>query len=141
MLLLPGESAQQLQEIHSFSQQMHQPCDLKNTVWAIYARAQLLYLACLRIRHSRNLTTRNSANDLHEGDLYLYRDPVMQKLQYGVVSDHELAAFAKRAWLQTQEMEEALNKHTCELERAFLFQGREYLSRYVPVATCAGSSS
>lgn len=51
----------------------------------------------------------------------------------GAISDSELAGFAMKAWLQAEEMEAALNKHTCNLERAFLFQGREFLSRYVPV--------
>lgn len=63
--------------------------------------------------------------------LYANINPVAS--HQGAISDSELAGFAMKAWLQAEEMEAALNKHTCNLERAFLFQGREFLSRYVPV--------
>lgn len=37
------------------------------------------------------------------------------------------AHFAMRAWLEGDNLECALNNHTCEIERAFIFQAREYL--------------
>jgi hypothetical protein len=44
------------------------------------------------------------------------------------ISEAEVADFTVKAWLQTREIEEALDAHTCNLERAYLFHGREYLS-------------
>lgn len=43
------------------------------------------------------------------------------------VTDAEKARFGMAAWLEVDRLEEALNRHDCGLERAFLFQGREYL--------------
>jgi hypothetical protein len=42
-------------------------------------------------------------------------------------NDAEKARFGMAAWLEVDALEEALNNHNCGLERAFLFQGREYL--------------
>lgn len=42
-------------------------------------------------------------------------------------TDGEKARFGMTAWLEVDALEEALNAHNCGLERAFLFQGREYL--------------
>ncbi|EJC99066.1 uncharacterized protein FOMMEDRAFT_95074, partial [Fomitiporia mediterranea MF3/22] len=65
-----------------------------DTVWALYARAILLWHACLRIRN---------------------------------VSDRERAVFAQSVWLEADAIENALDGHTCNTERAFLYHGREYL--------------
>jgi hypothetical protein len=35
--------------------------------------------------------------------------------------------FAIKAWLAADAIEEALNRHTCGIERAFIFLGREYI--------------
>lgn len=43
------------------------------------------------------------------------------------VSDAEKAQFAMSAWLETYTLEDALNKHTCDIERSYMFLGREYL--------------
>ena len=37
------------------------------------------------------------------------------------------AHFAVRAWLEGDALESALNNHTCDIERAFIFQAREYI--------------
>jgi hypothetical protein len=42
-------------------------------------------------------------------------------------SDASKAEFAVGAWLEIDKIEKALDSHTCGVERAFLFQGREYL--------------
>jgi hypothetical protein len=42
-------------------------------------------------------------------------------------TDAEKAQFAVTAWLEADALEEALNKHTCGIERAFIFNGRESL--------------
>ena len=42
-------------------------------------------------------------------------------------SEAEIARFGLDAWLEADVLEKALDSHRCELERTFLFQGREYL--------------
>ncbi|KAJ6475057.1 hypothetical protein C8R47DRAFT_986425 [Mycena vitilis] len=69
----------------------------KDTIWALYDRSFLLWHACIKMRND------NSA-------------PVTDKGQ-----------FAIKAWLEADAIEEALNRHTCGIERAFIFQGREYI--------------
>ena len=54
----------------------------------------------------------------------------------GGIADAEKAQFAVSAWLEMDKIEEALNSHTCGIERAFLFQGREYLFKYVCYRRC-----
>ncbi|CAL1713148.1 unnamed protein product [Somion occarium] len=87
----------------------------KETVWALYMRSMLLWHSCVRMRLEP------------EGD------------------DATKAQFAVGAWLEIDRIEEALSKHTCNIERAFLFQGREFLfnarmcishefRRYIPQA-------
>ncbi|KAF8630832.1 hypothetical protein AX17_005191 [Amanita inopinata Kibby_2008] len=88
----------------------------KSTIWGLYDRAFLLWHACIRIRD----------------------DPT--------AVDTEKAEFAMKAWLEADSLEAALNRHTCDLEKAFIFQGREYLfntrmfisyefQRFIPLAT------
>jgi hypothetical protein len=69
----------------------------KDTVWALYLRAMLLWNACLRAR----------------------RD--------ATVSDHDRTEFAMRTWMETEAIEKALQQHTCGIERAFMYHGREFL--------------
>ncbi|KAJ6585157.1 hypothetical protein B0H19DRAFT_1108565 [Mycena capillaripes] len=69
----------------------------KDTIWALYERSFLLWHACIKMR---NDTTA----------------PVADKGQ-----------FAIKAWLEADAIEEALNRHTCGIERAFIFHGREYI--------------
>lgn len=45
-------------------------------------------------------------------------------------TDVEKAQFAVKAWLEADALESALNKHTCGIERAFIFQAREYIFKY-----------
>uniref|UniRef100_A0A0W0FU75 Zn(2)-C6 fungal-type domain-containing protein n=2 Tax=Moniliophthora roreri TaxID=221103 RepID=A0A0W0FU75_MONRR len=86
----------------------------KDSVWALYDRCFLLWNSCAKMRFSRTAT------------------------------DNEKAQFAIRSWLEADAIENALNKHTCGIEKAFIFQGREYLfntrmcityefQRYVPM--------
>jgi len=37
------------------------------------------------------------------------------------------AQFATKAWLEADALEAALSKHTCSIERAFIYQAREYI--------------
>ncbi len=69
----------------------------KDTVWALQDRCFLLWHACIRMRTDR------------------------------AVNDGDKAQFATKAWLEADALEAALNKHTCSIERAFIFQAREYL--------------
>ncbi|OBZ71229.1 hypothetical protein A0H81_08387 [Grifola frondosa] len=94
----------------------------KDSVWALYIRTMLLWHSCLRMR----------------GDASY---PEAEKTQ-----------FAVSAWLELDNIEEALDKHSCGIERAFLFQGREILfnsrmcisfefQRYIPQATAVSNAN
>ncbi|KAI5121039.1 hypothetical protein M0805_008615 [Coniferiporia weirii] len=48
-------------------------------------------------------------------------------LRVRTVCESERAVFAHSLWLEADAIETALDGHTCQTERAFLFQGREYL--------------
>ena len=76
----------------------------KDTVWALYLRAMLLWNACVRMRHD------------------------------ATASDHDRTEFAMRTWMETEAIEKALQQHTCSIERAFMFHGREFLFKYVDSA-------
>ncbi|KAG8714331.1 hypothetical protein FRC11_008894, partial [Ceratobasidium sp. 423] len=70
----------------------------QESVWALYGRVMLLWNSCLMLRKKSARMT------------YAQR-----------------AEFAVNVWLETNTIEEALNRHTCSFERNSLFQGREYL--------------
>ncbi len=69
----------------------------KASVWALYTRAMLMWNSCIRMRAD------------------------------GSLPDSEKAAFAVAAWREIDAIEDALQRHTCGIERSFLFQGRELL--------------
>jgi hypothetical protein len=73
----------------------------KDTVWALYLRAMLLWNACVRMRHDTN------------------------------ISDLERSDFAMRAWVETEAIDKALKWHTCGVERTFMYHGGEILFKYV----------
>ncbi|PPQ77466.1 hypothetical protein CVT25_011336 [Psilocybe cyanescens] len=88
----------------------------KDTVWALHDRCFLLWHGCIRMRSSSRAT------------------------------DNEKAEFAVKAWLEADSLEQALNRHTCAIERAFIFQAREYIfntrmcisyefQRYIPLVS------
>ncbi len=88
-----------------------------NNVWTLYLRSMLLLHSCVRKRADVSM------------------------------NDFERAQFAMNAWLEIDELEDALNKHTCDLERNLGYQAREMIfsarmcvshefQRYIPqVAT------
>ncbi len=43
------------------------------------------------------------------------------------VPETDKAQFALSAWTEIDVIEDALGRHTCGIERSFLFQGRELL--------------
>ncbi|EIM80476.1 uncharacterized protein STEHIDRAFT_126004 [Stereum hirsutum FP-91666 SS1] len=69
----------------------------KETVWALYLRAELLWNSCLRLRYDTS------------------------------VREEEKGERAMKVWLETEAIDAALNRHSCGVERACLFIGREYL--------------
>lgn len=69
----------------------------KDTIWALYDRSFLLWHGCIRMRNDTRAT------------------------------DIDKAEFAVKAWLEADALESALNRHTCRIERAFIFQAREYI--------------
>ncbi|RDX53272.1 hypothetical protein OH76DRAFT_1343377 [Lentinus brumalis] len=90
-LLFPGESLTSADDSPAI------PPPSKDSVWALYMRAMLMWNSCIR---------RRSDSDL---------------------SDADKAQFALTAWAEINTIEEALGRHTCGIERSFLFQGRELL--------------
>lgn len=73
----------------------------KGTVWALYNRVMLLWHSCLRMRVDATL------------------------------SYPEKAQFAMASWHELDAIERALNAHTCDLEKSFMFQGREIIFKCV----------
>jgi hypothetical protein len=69
----------------------------KETIWALHERCYLLWLSCIRMRHDVG------------------------------ASDKEKAQFSVRAWLEADVLEASLNRHSCDFERAIVYQGREYI--------------
>jgi hypothetical protein len=69
----------------------------KETVWALHDRALMLWHSCTRMRKNVHAT------------------------------DHEKSQFAMKVWLEADALEAALNSHTCGLERASIFQAREFI--------------
>ncbi|KAI1789635.1 hypothetical protein LXA43DRAFT_1152573, partial [Ganoderma leucocontextum] len=90
-LLFPGESLDYVDDAPDT------PPPSKDSVWALYMRAMLLWNSCIQIR------TNNS------------------------IPEADKAQFALTAWTEIDAIEDALGKHTCGIERSFLFQGRELL--------------
>jgi hypothetical protein len=90
--LFPGESL-----LSSYPQIRFDTIGGKDTVWALYLRAMLLWNACVRMRHDAG------------------------------ISEIDRREFAMRAWFETEEIEKALQWHTCDVEKAFMYHGREYL--------------
>lgn len=75
----------------------------QTTVWGLYDRILLLWLGCLRMR---------------------YQPPSPDD---EAKSHAQTAEFAVNAWVECDYLERELNRHTCVIERSFIFQGREYL--------------
>lgn len=68
---------------------------------------------------------RRSVWALYDRAALLWSDCVRQRdIQK---TDAEKAEVAMRTWLETEEIEEALNQHTCDIEKSFMFIGRETL--------------
>jgi len=51
----------------------------------------------------------------------------MRTRNSNVATEGDKAKFAVKAWLEADSLEQALNRHACALERAFLYQAREYI--------------
>ena len=94
-LLFPGESLTRVDGSPDT------PPPSKDSVWALYMRAMLLWNSCIRLRTDTSL------------------------------ADTDKAQFALAAWTEIDAIEEALERHTCGIERSFLFQGRELLFKCV----------
>ena len=90
-LLFPGESLTRADDSPAV------PPPAKDSVWALYMRAMLLWNSCIRMRSDSTFP------------------------------DADKAQFALTAWNELDVIEETLDRHTCGIERSFLFQGREML--------------
>ena len=59
--------------------------------------------------------------------MFLWLSCLRVRSQPGMVD----SSFAMNAWLESEAIERALNAHTCNVERAFIYHGREYLFKCV----------
>jgi len=93
--------------------QMQDDLAAKHSVWALYSRCHMLYSSCLTVHHDEN------------------------------VSEYDKGQLAMQAWLECERIENMLDAHTCDIEKATLYFGRQVLfdtknlvssqySRYVP---------
>ena len=69
----------------------------KDSVWALYMRCLLLWNGCVHMRNDASM------------------------------ADADKAQYAMDAWLEIDMIEATLNRHTCNIERTFLFVSRDYL--------------
>ncbi|KAJ7496648.1 hypothetical protein FB451DRAFT_1017305 [Mycena latifolia] len=49
------------------------------------------------------------------------------KMGNATAADNDKGQFAIKAWLEADTIEAALNRHTCNIERGFILEGREYI--------------
>jgi hypothetical protein len=61
----------------------------KHTIWALQSRCYMLYTSCLSVHHDAS------------------------------ISEYDKGQFALQAWLESEEIEIMLNRHSCDIERAF----------------------
>lgn len=83
----------------------------KQTIWALFDRAFLLWHGCTKMRNDKK------------------------------IAEMDKAHFAVKAWLEADALEHALNKHTCAIERSFIFQAREYIFKYALQPVCRALSN
>ncbi|KAG8993319.1 hypothetical protein FRB94_001764 [Tulasnella sp. JGI-2019a] len=87
----------------------------KESNWALWSRTMLLWFACLK--HA----SRGRPNAPLSGF----------SMSPASVDDEAVgrddAGFAMRTWMETLAIEEALEAHTCETEKAMMYQAREYI--------------
>ncbi|KAG8996580.1 hypothetical protein FRB94_014287 [Tulasnella sp. JGI-2019a] len=102
----------------------------KESTWALHGRTMLLWYACVtQIAAIKNAAPISFLNGNVNGGLSFTHEQLA-----AAGSDH--ADFAMRAWVESLAMEEALNEHTCDGEKATMYQARETLftgfRQYVP---------
>ncbi|KAF9013400.1 hypothetical protein BDQ17DRAFT_1231610 [Cyathus striatus] len=69
----------------------------RDTIWALHDRCVLLWNSCIRMRGGLHITNDNKTQ------------------------------FAVKTWLEADALEAALNRHTCGIERSFIYIAREYI--------------
>ena len=77
----------------------------KDSVWALYMRTLLMWHSCLRSRSDPNL------------------------------SDADRAQYAMTTWLELDNVEAAMDRHTCDIQSGFMMQMREVLFKCVPASS------
>jgi len=93
--------------------QMQDDLAAKHSIWALYSQCYLLYTSCFSMRGDES------------------------------ISEYDKGQFAVQAWLECERIENILDAHTCDIEKATLYFGRQVLfdtknlvssqySRYVP---------
>ncbi|KAF9519727.1 hypothetical protein BS47DRAFT_1083978 [Hydnum rufescens UP504] len=93
--------------------QMQDDLAAKHSIWALYSRCYMLYTSCFSVHHDES------------------------------ISEYDKGQLAMQAWLECERIENMLDAHTCDIEKATLYFGRQVLfdtknlvssqySRYVP---------
>ncbi|KAF9519732.1 hypothetical protein BS47DRAFT_1312358 [Hydnum rufescens UP504] len=80
--------------------QMQDGLAAKHSIWALYSRSYLLYTGCFSVHHDES------------------------------ISEYDKGQFAVQAWLECERIEKMLNTHTCDIESASLYFGRQILFEY-----------
>ncbi|KAG9034438.1 hypothetical protein FRB95_013235 [Tulasnella sp. JGI-2019a] len=114
-LLLPGE------ELYATRPEVDTSFSGKESTWALYGRTMLLWYACVsQIAAIKMAAPISFFNGNMNGGLSFTPEQL-------AVAGPDHVDFALRAWMETLAIEESLNEHTCDGEKATLYQAREYL--------------
>ncbi|KAG9034443.1 hypothetical protein FRB95_013240 [Tulasnella sp. JGI-2019a] len=114
-VLLPGE------ELYASRPQVDIMFSGKESTWALHGRTMLLWYACVaQIAAIKKAAPISFLNGNVNGGLSFTPEQLA-----AAGPDH--ADFAMRAWMESLAIEEALNEHTCDGEKATMYQAREIL--------------
>ncbi|KAG8996579.1 hypothetical protein FRB94_014288 [Tulasnella sp. JGI-2019a] len=114
-VLLPGE------ELYASRPEVDVLFSGKESTWALHGRTMLLWYACVtQIAAIKNAVPISFLNGNVNGGLSFTPE------QLAAAGPHH-ADFAMRAWVESLAIEEALNEHTCDGEKATMYQARETL--------------
>ncbi|KAG9007525.1 hypothetical protein FRB94_014294 [Tulasnella sp. JGI-2019a] len=114
-LLLPGE------DLYASRPEVDAVFSGKESTWALYGRTMLLWYACVsQIAAIKKAAPVSFLNGNVNGGLAFTPEQL-------ATAGPNHADFAMRAWMETLAIEEALNEHTCDGEKATMYQAREHL--------------
>ncbi|KAG9035791.1 hypothetical protein FRB95_010559 [Tulasnella sp. JGI-2019a] len=114
-VLFPGE------ELYASRPQVDVSFSGKESTWALHGRTMLLWYTCVtQIAAIKKAAPISFLNGNVNGGLLFTSEQL-------ALAGHNHADFAMRAWMESLAIEEALNEHTCDGEKATMYQARENL--------------